>query len=299
MPKETSDSDLFELKNFFCLGNYQAAINEGGALSAALEESDRVERDVYIYRSYIAQGKHKLVMDEIKDSRAPTALQAVKLLATYLGNEDSRDISLATLKEWMSDGVAANNPFLQIVAATIYIHEEKFDDAMRCVYQANSLEGSSLLVQIYLKINRLDLAEKELKAMQKIDDDATITQLTQIWVQIATGGEQVNDALGTLQDLSNKFGSTGMILNLMGICNLNLRKFAEAEKYFLQALEKNSNDTDVLTNLIACHQHQGKPSDMITREINQLKTLAPRSSFVRQLQKQEEDFDRLSKQFAL
>jgi len=298
MPKESSESDLFELKNFFILGNYQGAVNEGTALSS-VEESDRVERDVYIYRSYIAQGKYKLVLEEIKDPRAPTALQAVKLLASYLGNEDTKELSLATLKEWMSDGVAANNPFLQIVAATIYIYEEKFEDAMRCVYQANSLEGLSLLVQIFLKINRLDLAEKELKGMQKIDDDSTITQLTQIWVQIAVGGEPVNDALNTLQDLSNKFGTSGYLLNLMGVCNVHLKKFGDAEKQFLQALEKNSSDVDTLVNLIACHQHQGKPAETITREINQLKALAPKSSFVRSLQKSDQDFDTYAKQFSL
>ena len=141
MRKETSESDLFELRNYFILGNYQAAINEGSSLSAALEENDRIERDVYIYRSYIGQGKYKLVIDEIKDSRAHNSLQAVKLLATYLGNENNREIALITLKEWMSDGVAANNPILQIVGATMYTSEGKYEEAMRCVYQANSLEG--------------------------------------------------------------------------------------------------------------------------------------------------------------
>jgi len=297
MPKETSDSDLFELKNFFILGNYQAAINEGTTLTLD-QESDRVERDVYVHRSYIAQGKYKWVMEEIKDSQAPTALQAVKLLATYFASED-KDIVLATLKEWLSDGVAANNPILQIIAATIYINEEKYEDAMRCVFQANSLEGLSLLVQIYLRINRTDLAEAELKSMQKIDDDATVTQLTQVWVQIANGGEAINDALNTLHDLSNKFGATGLILNLTGICHLSTKSFVEAEKALQQALEKNPSDLDCKTNLIVCHQYQGKPAETISKEINELKTVAPKCSFVCQLQKQEEEFTRFAKQFAL
>jgi len=297
--KETSESDLFELKNYFILGNYQAAINEGSSLNAALEESDRVERDVYIYRSYIGQGKYRLVTDEIKDPRAHNSLQAVKLLATYLANEDNRDLALATLKEWMSDGVAANNPILQVIGATIYILEEKYEEAMRCVYQANSLEGLSILVQLYLRINRLDLAEKELKAMQKIDDDATLTQLTQVWVQIAQGGDVLNDAFSTLQDLSNKFGTSGNLLNLMGVCSLHLKKFTEAEKYFQQALEKNSSDVDTMINLIACHQHQSRPTETISREINQLRTIAPKHPWLRQLTKVEDDFDKLAKQFAL
>ncbi len=132
---------LFELKNYFTIGNYQAALNEGMTLSTKnLSENDKLTRDVIIYRSYIAQKNHKFVLAEISDS-ANTSLLAVKLLATYLGNEENREIALVTLKEWLSDGSSANNPVLQVVAATIYYHEENYEEAMRCVYQSNSLEG--------------------------------------------------------------------------------------------------------------------------------------------------------------
>jgi coatomer protein complex subunit epsilon len=132
---------LFELKNFFAIGNYQAAINSGGSLNPKnLSEADRTLRDVYVYRSYIAQGNPKFVLAEISDKSAPS-LQAIKLLATYLTNKDNTEIVLVTLKEWMSDGVASSNPILQVVAATVYYHEENYEEAMRCVYQSSSLEG--------------------------------------------------------------------------------------------------------------------------------------------------------------
>jgi coatomer subunit epsilon len=46
---------LFNVKNSFCLGAFQSAINEAQDLKG-LSEIDRVERDVIVYRSYIANG---------------------------------------------------------------------------------------------------------------------------------------------------------------------------------------------------------------------------------------------------
>jgi coatomer protein complex subunit epsilon len=43
----------------------------------------------------------------------------------------------------------------------------------------------ALNVQIFIKMHRSDYAEKQLKIMQQIDEDHTLTQLANTWLGIA------------------------------------------------------------------------------------------------------------------
>jgi len=297
-----ADTDiLFDVRNNFLLGNYQGCINEANNVHAR-NERDRIERDVYVYRSYIALGNFQIVLDEVeaegKASSHPS-LQAVKLLATYLSSESNKDIALVTVREWMADGEAAGNQHLQLVAGSIYMHEQLYEDALKCLHQTNSLEGLALLVQTYLKIDRLDLAEKELQNMRKQDEDATITQLSIAWVNTLLGGDKIQDAFFIYKELSDKYGPTVPLLNGLAVCSLHLKKFEEAERYLLEAIEKNSKDTDTLTNIITCYLQLKKSPEVVNRYINQLKTGSPQHTWVVNLKGAEESFDRASARFAL
>jgi coatomer protein complex subunit epsilon len=289
--------ELFELRNYFLLGNYQAAINAGNSVKVdKLSQADQIERNVYLYRSYIGQNNFKLVEQEIKETVSQPVLKSLRMLATYMAGKDKENI-VSTFKQWLSDGTVASSPHLQVIAATIFYLEESFEEALRCVHGSNSIEGLSFLIQIYLKINRLDLAEKELKSLQHLDDDATGTLLASGWVYIALGGEKLSEAFSIFHDLIEKYGATSKLLNGKAICSLHANNFPEAEKFLLQALEKNSTDVDTIVNLITCYKHQDKSQDVIDRYINQLKVISPNHAWLKSYQQMETNFDTLAAKF--
>jgi len=281
--------ELFEIKNNFYLGNYQAAINTATQLNIS-DPNLSIERDCYLYRAYIAIGSYNVVLDEVKDS-SPTALQAVKLLATYTRGGEGKEIALLTLKQWMSEE-ASTNSMIQLVAGLIYSAEGNYDEALRSVHQCSSLEGRALMVQIYLKYNRVELAVKELKIIQEMDDEATLTQLVAVWVNLALGGEKLQEAHYNLIELAEKHGTTAPLLASQAACCILLNQIPNAEKALLEALKKNPKDSEALANYITCLSLQGRPKEVINRYVNQLKDNSPNHAWVSQMALFDEAFNR-------
>ena len=106
----------------------------------------------------------------------------------------------------------SNDVFL-IMAASIYYLEMQYDQTLRVLNQSDSLEGHALRVQTLLAMSRLDLAKKEVKAMQEKDDDATLTQLTLAWFNMGVGGEKYQDAYYIFQEMADKTTATPLLLN--------------------------------------------------------------------------------------
>jgi len=157
----------------------------------------------------------------------------------------------------------------------------------------------ALLVQCYLRIDRLDLAEKELKALGAIDEDATATQLATAWVYLALNGEKIQEAFFIFKELADKYGTSVQLLNGQAVCNISLKKFESAEGLLLEALEKSPKDADTIANLITCYLHLKKPTEIINRYVSQLKTGSPNHPWVSGIKTAEESFERNRARFAL
>ncbi|KAG6755584.1 hypothetical protein POTOM_041417 [Populus tomentosa] len=226
---------LFNLRNNFYLGAYQAAINTSDLPN--LSPDDAVERDSLVYRSYIALSSYQLVIHEIDDAAA-TPLQAVKLLALYLSSPENKESTISSLKEWLADSAIANNAILRLIAGIIFMHEEDYNEALKHTNAGGTMELHALNVQIFLKMHRSDYAEKQLRIMQQIDEDHTLTQLATAWLNLAVGGSKIQEAYLIFQDFSEKYPMTGLILNGKAVCCMHMGNFDEAETLLLEALNK-------------------------------------------------------------
>ncbi|KAB2081216.1 hypothetical protein ERO13_A05G111900v2 [Gossypium hirsutum] len=281
-----SPDHLFNLRNNFYLGSYQAAINNSDLPN--LSPDDAVERDCLVYRSYIAFGSYQLVINEI-DSSAATPLQAVKLLALYLSNPHDKESTISSLKEWLADPAIGNNPILRLIAGIIFTHEEDYNEALKHTNAGGTMELHALNVQIFIKMHRSDYAERQLRVMQQIDEDHTLTQLANAWLNLAVGGSKIQEAYLIFQDFSEKYPMTGLILNGKAVCCMHMGNFDEAETLLLEALNKDAKDPETLANLVVCSLHLGKSS---SRYLSQLKLTHPEHILVKRASSAEDSFER-------
>ncbi|CDF34673.1 unnamed protein product [Chondrus crispus] len=288
--------DLFELRNYFYLGNLAAATTEGETVAVEGAGAE-IERDVILKRLELAKGNFDDILKSVNDDSTP-ALQVVRLLAQLHKDPSISDTATAALQAWTSDDVSTASPCCLLMCAIAYAHLGDFDNALRTAHRANGLEELAVKVQVLLKMDRIDVAEKEVVTMQAIDEDATLTQLATAWIHLSKGGENVQEAVYIYQDLLERHGATDSILNGMAVCHLAMGKIDESERVLKEALTKNPNCASTLINVICSSKYKNKPAELISRYFAQLQLVAPSNAWLVDYKQKEADFDRLAEQMA-
>jgi len=286
---------LFDIRAAFLTGNYQQCIKDAPKLNVGHEL--KAARDVLMYRAYIAQKKYGVVLDEIGVS-SPAELKAVRMYAEYLSNESRREAIVSELDAQMSGSVDMSNHTYLLMAASVYYHEQNYDSVLRTLHQSDDLECLAMMVQTLLKIDRVDLAKKELKRMQDADEDALVTQLAQAWFNLAVGGDKFQDAFYIFQELSDKHAATSLLLNGQAAAYLGQGRHDDADSVLQEAMDKDSNNPETIINMTMLSQHLGKAPEVSNRYVSQMKDSHRNHPWVKDYLSKESDFERIAKNYA-
>ena len=128
---------------------------------------------------------------------------------------------------------------------------------------------------------------------------SSLTILCCAWINIAAGGNKVQEACNLYEDLVDKFGGSPLLLNGLAAGKMHQGAYEEAETLLQEALTKKSADPDSLANLVVVSQQLRRPDDVINRYINQLKKAAPGHTLLASLATFEQAFDRVANNLAV
>ncbi|XP_063683901.1 coatomer subunit epsilon-like [Bolinopsis microptera] len=284
---------LFMVKTSFYIGNYRQCVKEAQKLQVGDQPLD-LECDILMYRAYLAEGKYNLVLGEVETRSGPEFL-ALVLLAKIMQNPSNKDAVISEVGNVLNEGAASLCPnVVALLCANVYLLAGDFESTLRVTNSASSLECHALAVQTLLQMNRVDIATKEVKKMQEIDEDTTVSQLSLAALNIAMADtKSIQTAYYVYQELADKFGPTPILLNGQAVCFLLQGKSEQAEDVLQKALDKDSGHPETLINLSIVSQFLGA-KDSAKRYISQVKDSHPDHPYVLRLQEKEKLFDEFS-----
>ena len=228
---------------------------------------------------------------DLCDGRA--GLKAIQLKAQYeqATTEEAQVAVVEQMKVLAAAEGGSNN--VQLYASQLYMQHGMTKDALKCVHLGSTMEHVSMSLQIYLKLDRIDLAQDQLSSLRQTDEDAVLTSLGSIHISLATGRSTAADALHVCNALSEQYGPSPLLLNLMACAHMTLAAYDEAEQRLLECKREfpGAPNPDTLINLIVCSQYLGKDS---TPLLGELKEGFPAHPFVAAWSRVEGAFERES-----
>lgn len=290
--------ELYTLRAQYWLGHYNLSLNEAKSIARRPMSSQlKVEREEIYLRALLELKQYDNVIREAGSGDKGSGIQALGLRAKYDSPStpaESKQSILSELQQLVSDPSTSST--CQLIAAQTFLsHGEMTKDALSCVHQGTTMEHLALTIQIYIRMDRLDLAKKTLVSMKQADEEAILTQLCSVYIHLAIGRSEVNDAIHTLGSLSEQYGNSPLLLNLNAAAFIVAGKYDAAEKCLTEAVteeEATGSSSDTLINLVVCYQHLGKGMDVIAPVLEQLKTGFADHPFVQGLARVEGAFER-------
>lgn len=312
--------ELYTLRAQYWLGHYTLALDEAkNASRKPMPPHLKNEREELVLRCYLGLKSFDKVITLVTtnaqqhdNNNNSHAMKALGMHASYLAaaaNENTHDDENSKKQNHILDKLklllmeCPGDTSVQLTACHIYLSANLLREALACVYLGLTMEHLAMCTQIYIKIDRFDLAQETLGLLQQADEDSVLVQLTSVYVHLAHGGSsKADDAIHTLLSLTEQYGPSLLLLNCTAVANIVGGKYDIAEMALKEAILPNydgGNDADTLVNLIVCAQYLDKGGGggnglggEVGEYIKTLKTICATHPYVQGLVQVEGAFDR-------
>ncbi|OLY78118.1 Coatomer subunit epsilon [Smittium mucronatum] len=299
---------LAECKNLLYLGAHQAAINKLNNLVKTSSGETQIEAKLLLIRAYLAQGKYNSASNEcqnIRESAYGDLQAAATNLTLYLqaryqsGKTEMLPALVADCHRNLKENEnSITNPIFVYLTSALLLHAGEYEEAMKLLaLHPENIECFALMVQAYLAINRSDMAEQLCLRTKKLFEDSVIYQLCEAWTCCySAAGAKADRAFYTFEELS--LSSTGTSISLLvsqAVSKLHMGQYPEADGILLEALDKDNNNGNVLSNLAISSVLNDK--DSYKNYVNQLREQNPHHPFIADIDEKASLFDSAAKVF--
>ncbi|KAI9189987.1 hypothetical protein H9P43_001420 [Blastocladiella emersonii ATCC 22665] len=296
--------------------NYQAralyAVGHFDKLKAMWTASpDDAELYFLHARAVVSQGHAQLATShpataplELLTARgAPSSeFAALRVVADFLAaggskNPDALNAANEAIQALIADPVRGANPRVRVVVGEYLLATNQLDAVVATVgllAKEHNVDAASILLQTFLEIDRVDLAELLAADVGRWAEDAIQAQVLEARAGMAAGNK-VQDALWAWEELVQTYAASPFLLCMMGTCHLLQNNLVEAARLLNEAIAMDPAYADAHVNLVVAAAAAGKA------DLNQVSALwasFPSHPFTENLALKAGAFDRAAAKFS-
>ncbi|KAG6919503.1 hypothetical protein DXG01_005093 [Tephrocybe rancida] len=254
-------SELYHIKQQFVLGAYKTLIN----LTLPDPNSPAYTPTLlYQARAHIALNDPESALKLIPADSENVAVKAAASLARYVSasqseDKDTVDAPLEELRdlaveiEGDDEEVDENDKaFVRVLAGTAFARAGEIEEALETLgVDTEDLEAVSVIVQIYLSINRPDLAKKQFERSKRWAEDDLLLQLIESTIGLATGKDSYsNTSSFYTEQLGNPSLSSPHLLTARGVTRILRNEIQEAKSDLDESLEQQKGNAEATAALV-------------------------------------------------
>ncbi|KAJ3542292.1 hypothetical protein NMY22_g3565 [Coprinellus aureogranulatus] len=297
---DMESSEIYYIKQQFILGAYKSVLN-----TALPDENspDYTSALLYKARSHIALNDPQSALNIIPQGTENVALKAVASLARYIAAKDdsSKEAALEELRDLSveiedeAEGTEREKALVRVLAGTAFARAGELEEALETLgTETEDLEAVAVIVQLYLSINRPDLAKKQFERSKRWAEDDLLLQLIESNIGLVTGKDGYsNSSSFYTEQLANPSLTSPHLLTARGVVRLLRNEIQEAKSDLEESLQQNKDDPETLAAFVVAGGLGALKKEETEDLWNQLTSKYPEHPLVVDVTTKAESFDHL------